>query len=242
MVGARFFSLVSTMCVRLLMEIRRSMAVLVAAIVVAGCDPCAGVICSTTPHVTLTGTIVNHTTGVGIPGTTVDVRVTDAGGYSAESSTATDGSGVWQATVKLQTSGSSNAAVTVSAPNSPTYTATFATKATTKEGDATAVGLWTEMPYVRQLLSVLVKSQPLTDAAVHFQQVSGPTVVAARTDATTDGAGIFELDFAAQTLGRVVGVLTITHPSLLTPIVIPDLGIQLDYHFNIVSVTGSILR
>jgi hypothetical protein len=68
------------------------------------------------------------------------------------------------------------------------------------------------------------------------------TVVDSRTDATTDGAGTFELDFATQTFGDVVGVLTITHQSLLSPIVVSDLAIHLDYHFGIPAVTGTIFR
>lgn len=221
---------------------RIGLAALLPAIAIAGCDPCAGVTCSTTPHVTLTGTIVNHATGVGVAGTNIELRVTDPGGYSASTTATTDGSGVWQATVKVRTSGNSNAAVTVSAPNAPTYTATIPVDASTKEGDATVVGLWTEMPFVRQLLSILVQSQPLRDATVTFRQLSGPTIVSSQTSATTNSAGIFELDFAAQSLGTVVGILTITQSSLSSPIVIPDLGIQLDYHFGIPRVTGSIVR
>jgi hypothetical protein len=67
-------------------------------------------------------------------------------------------------------------------------------------------------------------------------------VLAAQADAETNGQGVFELRFAAQTLGTLVGVLTITHPSLPSPIVLPDLAIQLDYHFTIATVTGTILR
>lgn len=214
---------------------------LVSAFVIAGCDPCAGVSCSTTPHVTLTGTIVSPTTGAGASGVNIALRVTDAGGHSAETSTTTDASGVWQATVDLETSGNANAAVSVSSTNA-SYTASVPVKASTKRGDATAVGLWTDVPYIQQLLSVVVKDQPLVDAVVHFEQKSGPRVLVAQTDSRTNGAGIFELRFAAQTLGSVVGVLTITHPSLSGPIVLPDLAIGLDYHFKIAAPNGTIFR
>jgi len=214
---------------------------LVSALVITGCDPCAGVSCSTTPHVALTGTIVNPTTGAGASGVNVALRVTDAGGHSAETSTTTDASGVWQATVDVETSGNANAAVSVSSANA-SYTATLPVKASTKRGDAIAVGLWTDIPYIQQLLSVVVKDQPLVDAVVHFEQKSGPHVLLAQTDSRTNGAGIFELRFAAQTLGSVVGVLTITHPSLASPIVLPDLAIGLDYHFKIAAPNGTIFR
>jgi hypothetical protein len=220
---------------------RIGLAVLVPVVALAGCDPCAGLSCSTTPHVTITGTIVNPTTGAGAPGVSIALRVTDAGGHSAETTTTTDASGVWQATVDLQTSGNANAVVTVSTTTA-SYTATLPVKTSTKRGDAIAVGLWTDVPYIQQLLSVVVKDQPLVDAVVHFEQKSGPHVLVAQTDSRTNGAGIFELRFVAQTLGSVVGVLTITHPSLASPIVLPDLAIGLDYHFKIAAPNGTIFR
>jgi hypothetical protein len=171
----------------------------------------------------------------------VNLRATDAGGYSAETLTTTGATGVWQATVDVQTSGDASAVVTVSGANA-SYTATLPVQASTKHGDAIAVGLWTDVPYIQQLLSVLVKEQPLVGADVHFEPKSGPRLLNAQTNSTTNGAGIFELRFAAQTLGSVVGVLTITHPSLASPIVLPDLGIGLDYHFKIARPNGTILR
>jgi hypothetical protein len=222
--------------------LRRIMPVFVAAIAVAGCDPCAGVSCSTTPRVTLTGTIVNHATGIGVPGTRVSLHVTDAGGQTADASTTTDGGGVWQASTKLQTSGKANAVVTVAAPNAPAYSVTLPVDASTKAGVATGVGFWTEVPSIRLLISVVVSSQPLVNGIVHFRQTSGPTVIDSKTDGTTSGDGVFELDFATQTLGAVVGDLTITHPSLLSPIVVPGLSIQIDYHFGIPLVMGTIIR
>ena len=227
--------------VRAMRRSRIGLAVLVPVVALAGCDPCAGVSCSTTPHVTLTGTMVNPTTGAGAQGVTIALRVTDASGYSAETSTASDANGVWQATVDLHTSGDATALVSVSTTNA-SYTATLPVRSSTKRGDAQAVGLWTDVPYIQQLLSVLVKEQPLVDADVHFEQKSGPHVLASQTDSRTNGAGIFELRFAAQTLGAVVGVLTITHPSLQSPIVLPDLAINLDYHFKIAAPNGTILR
>jgi hypothetical protein len=211
-------------------------------VVLAGCDPCAGVTCSTKPHVTLTGTIVDPLTGAGARGVKIDLSATDAGGHTAEASTTTDATGVWQATVDLETSGGASATVMVASPKGSTYATTFGVNASTKQGDGTAVGPWTEVPYVQQLLSILVSLQPLAGADVHFQQTSGPKVISSQTDAQTNGAGIFELRFAAQTLGAVVGVLTITHPSLASPIVLNDLAIHLDFHFGIAQVTGTILR
>jgi hypothetical protein len=227
--------------VRATRRARIGLAVLIPAVVLAGCDPCAGVSCSTSPHVTLTGTLVNPITGAGAPGVNVALRVTDGGGYSAEASTRSDATGVWQATVDLQTSGNANAVVVVGTDSS-SYTVTVPVKTSTKRGDAIALGHWTGVPYIQQLLSVLVSSQPLVDAVVHFDQTSGPRVFYELNDSRTNAAGIFELRFTAQSLGAVVGVLTITHPSLPSPIVLSNLAIGLDYHFNIAVPTGTILR
>ena len=103
--------------VRAARRARIGLAVLLPVVALASCDPCAGVSCSTTPHVTLTGTIVNHTTGAGVSGVKIDLRATDAGGHTAgdvdndrwSRSVAGDGG--------LQTSGNAISAVTVSAPN-----------------------------------------------------------------------------------------------------------------------------
>jgi len=241
---ARFSPAFVNFLVRSMKYIRRrrfGFGVLFSVGALAGCDPCAGVSCSTTPHVTLTGTMVNPATGAGAAGVNVALRVTDGGGYTGETSTMSDATGVWQATVDLHTSGAANAVVSVTGAKG-SYTATLPVEASTKRGDAVAVGLWTDVPYIQQLLSVLVREQPLIDAVVHFEQKSGPRVLVGQTDSRTNGAGIFELRFSAQTLGAVVGVLTITHPSLLSPIVLPDLAIQLDYHFKIAAPNGTIFR
>ena len=80
---------------------------------------------------TLTGTIVDPLTGAGARGVKIDLSATDAGGHTAEASTTTDATGVWQATVDLETSGGASATVTVASPKGSTYATTFGVNAST---------------------------------------------------------------------------------------------------------------
>jgi len=228
--------------VRAARRTRMGLAVLLPAAVLASCDPCGGAIsCSSSPHVTLTGTIVGHTDGAAVPNAKIDVSVTDATGATSTASSTTDAQGVWQATTDVHGDGNTTARVTVSAPNAPSYTVNVPVRASSNRGDATAVGLWTELPFVRLLATVVRSQTPLAGATVHFAQQSGPTILAARIDATTNGSGIFELDFAAQSIGNLVGVLTITHPSLDKPLVIQNYTIPLDYRF-VVAAPSRVIR
>jgi len=72
--------------------------------------------------------------------------------------------------------------------------------------------------------------------------MSGPQLVTAQTDGTTNGFGVFELDFTAKTVGQLVGDLTITHPALATPLVVRGYSIALDYRFGLPAPGGIIGR
>jgi O-antigen ligase len=209
----------------------------------ASCDPCAGTInCSSASRATLTGTIVDHFTGVGVAGARIDLRVTDANGAITDAHATTDAQGVWQASA-LAATGSATAQVTVTSPRQASYTvAKIALRASTTSGDAMVVGLWSDIPFVRHLATVVHGGAPLTDAQVHFSRTSGPAIITGQSDGTTNGVGIFELDFAAQDVGQLVGELIITHPSLDRPIVVHGYAIPLDYRFGIPAPNGTIGR
>ena len=113
-------------------------------------------------------------------------------------------------------------------------------RASKRGGDATVIGPWTDIPCVRHLATVVHQSSPLVGAQVHFAIASGPALVSAQTDGTTNGAGTFELDFAARNFGQLVGDLTVTHPALQRPIVLRGYAIGLDYRFGIPAPTGTI--
>jgi hypothetical protein len=211
---------------------------------VAGCEPCAGTItCSTTPHVTVSGTIVGHVSGAPVAGSRVTMRVASADGSVNEASSTTDAQGMWQASVATPDEGAAVAQVTVTSPNSPPYTVTCVpVRASRRSGDATVVGLWTDIPFVRHLATVMHESTPLANAQVHFAITSGPTLVSAHSDGTTNAAGIFELDFATQNMGLLIGVLTVTHPALPRPLVVRGYSIPMDCRFGISLPNGAVVN
>ncbi|HEX3865993.1 MAG TPA: O-antigen ligase family protein, partial [Gemmatimonadaceae bacterium] len=218
---------------------RRARLGLVAAIpllaAMASCDPCAGTAsCSTSPQVALSGTIVDHATGAGVGGARVDVHLTAASGATASGSAVSASDGVWLVTIGTANTQTEQAQITVTASSRPSYTVSgLAITPSTQSGAATLLGTWTDVPSARYLATLVVGGTPLVDAQVHFTPNAGQGLTSAQTDAVTNGAGIFELDFAGQTLATIVGVLTVTHPSLSQPAVLFGYQIPLDYHFGI---------
>ncbi len=223
---------------------RLGLAVALPLAFVAGCDPCAGTLnCSTAPRVTVTGTVVNHATGAPVAGARVALHVANAGGSTSDASTTTDAQGVWDASVGANEEGPAVAQITITSPQLPPYTViNVPVRASTRTGEVTAVGRWTDIPFVRHLATVVHESSPLVNAQVHFAMSSGPKLVSAQTDCATNGAGIFELDFTAQTVGQLVGDLTVTHPALPRPLVVRGYSIPLDYRFGIPAPAGTIGR
>jgi hypothetical protein len=62
--------------VRAMRRAKLGLAVALPLALVAGCDPCAGTVsCSTNPHVTVTGSVVDHVTGAPVSGARVALRV-----------------------------------------------------------------------------------------------------------------------------------------------------------------------
>lgn len=211
---------------------------------VTGCEPCAGTLnCSTAPRVTMTGSVVNHTTGAPIAGASVTVRVNLADGSVGDASATTDARGLWQASVAAPDESPASAQITIESPQLPPYTvAGIPLHASRRNGDVTLLGAWTDIPFVRHLATVLHQSAPLPNAQVHFAVKSGPTLVSGQTDCETNGAGIFELDFSAHNLGQIVGDLTVTHAALARPLVVRGYAIALDYRFGIPIPTGIVGR
>ena len=230
--------------VRAMRRAKLGLAVALPLALVAGCDPCAGTVsCSTNPHVTVTGSVVDHVTGAPTSGARVALRVSLSGESVGDASATTDAQGLWQASVAALDEGPAVAQITITAPQLPSYTvAGVPVRASRRSGDATVVGLWTDIPFVRHLATVVHASSPLVNAQVHFAVKSGPALVSGQTDGTTNGAGIFELDFTAHDVGSLVGDLTVTHPALPSPLILRGYSIPLDYRFSIPSPTGTIGR
>lgn len=205
------------------------------ALAVAGCDPCAGTVaCSTSPQVTLSGTIVDHGTGVAVSGARIDVQVTGSGGSSAMASAITSQDGAWQVTIDAPTGPSLEAQIAVTSPGQPAYTVlAIPVRSSTRRGEATVLGLWNDVLAVRFLGTLIYQGVPLAGAQVHFAPQSEAGLTLAQHDATSNAAGIFELDFAGRQPEPIVGLLTVTHPNLSHSAALPGFSILLDYHFGI---------
>ena len=150
---------------------RLGLAVALPLAFVAGCDPCAGTLnCSTAPRVAVTGSVVNHATGAPVAGARVALHVTSAGGSVSDASTTTDAQGLWDASVAANEEGAAVAQITITSPQLPPYTvASVPVRASRRSGDATAVGVWTDIPFVRHLATVFHESSPLANAQVHLR-------------------------------------------------------------------------
>jgi hypothetical protein len=93
------------------------------AVVLAACDPCAGVIgCADGKYLAASGQIVDAVTGVGLDGVRIDVIRTGGIEVVADSvATTSAGGGFWRVELAPRSSGSLTADVKVSAPGFPPY-------------------------------------------------------------------------------------------------------------------------
>jgi hypothetical protein len=212
------------------------------ALALAGCDPCAGTAnCTTAPQVTLTGNIVDHATGAGVAGAKIDAQLGGGNGFSATASATTDANGVWQLRADTPGQDQLQAQVTVTSPNRPAYTVpAFTVKSSTNRGDAVVVGQWSDVPYMDYQATLTHGALPLIDAAVHFVPTSGPPLTSSQSDASTNGAGIFELDFSGTTVGTITGTLTVTGGGLPHGETLQGFQIPLDYHYGVPASRGDV--
>jgi O-antigen ligase len=218
---------------------RRSRAAAVtiaaAALVAAGCDPCAGTIgCSVSPRVSMTGQIVDYVTGKSVPGTHIHVMITGSDGYSTQLSAVTRDDGLWEVHTGAPLDQTLQAQVTVSPPGLLPYTTpAFSVRASTRAGDQTVLGDWSDIPFVRYIATVLLGSSSVPGATIQFTRTAGVQPTSAQTDASANGAGIFELDMTAGSVGDVVGVLTVTPPGSANPVVLQNWAIPIGYRFGV---------
>jgi O-antigen ligase len=134
-------------------------SVLVLALGLAGCDPCAGVAaCRTTSTRAVTGTIVDAVTSAPVSGVRVALGA---------QSTVTDADGRWV----LERSGATDTAVTlqVQRPGLPAYDVpNVALRASRTAGEARDLGLWWDRPVLQYVLGVLVRGVKLDNVPVTF--------------------------------------------------------------------------
>lgn len=178
-----------------------------AAVLVQGCDPCAGIgQCEGSPRVAVEGRIVTTLEGNPVPGTQVELFTT-GGDAGTSASASTDANGNFRVAVPVATAGATTVDVLVSPPGLPSYRiAGLELQALARRGDLYAMQPWVDRPYFPCAgeawpLEVPDGSVRLIGERVEFHQTAGPPViatVAGPVAAVTDFAGRFPL------LGRSV--------------------------------------
>jgi len=213
----------------------------VALLCVAGaCDPCAGTVsCSSSPRFEVTGTIVDHTTGIGISGARVDATFQTQGGV-VNASAVTDENGLWRLSANAPGAANATAIFTVTAPGHAAYnTEPVAVHAVTTRGNADVMGQWTEAPFARFLATVVHAGVPLAGASVEFTPKTAGVTFESPSTVTANGSGIFEIDLRSAATAAI-GTLIVIHPALARPATVQNFSIPLGYTFRVPQPTGTI--
>jgi O-antigen ligase len=169
-------------------------------LVLAGCDPCAGVAnCSTQPQRVIAGSILERGTDTPRSGVAV----------SAEGMTAyTNLQGRWRLALPP---GDSLVTVAVSVDTFAYSVDSVRARTITTTGDATEVGVWYDRPFLGYVMGIIYRGVGLADARVRFtaDAAFGSFV---RHDTTT-GSGFVRFEGPAPTSGNITGTLRVMHPS-----------------------------
>ncbi|MEX2181706.1 MAG: carboxypeptidase-like regulatory domain-containing protein [Gemmatimonadaceae bacterium] len=200
----------------------RHAPLLLATIVLAACDPCAGVVaCGSDGTTRLTGRVVNYPARDGVVG--VRISVTPVAGVPV--STTTDADGHWTVALPSPAENDGRVSVSVVAPGAAYTVPNINVRTGGPRGEATSVGRWFATPYVR-FVGQLVARPGIN--------LSGATVTAVRTGGV-EGAPLpvraqvstghqFYIDAPAIGLGSMEFRITIEGPNLPRPFVREGLG------------------
>lgn len=166
-----------------------------AVLLLAGCDPCAGLSgCSVPARRVVAGSIIHAETQDARAGVTVRV---------GRDSTRTNAAGRWE----LELAGASDTAVTihVAAPDAAPYEVpNVAVRATGVVGDGTQVGLWYDRPIVTYVAGVRRGTTLLSGVAVRF---TADSAFGGYVYSATSRDGYVRLSGPATTAGEIRGTL-----------------------------------
>ena len=199
----------------------------------AACDPCAGVAaCRTTGRLDLSGQILDRITGQAVAG--VAITVASHTGTQTSVSTVTDADGLWHlSAADAGVADASAVDVTVHAPDRAPYTVRNVATSGSGSGSPQYLGRWTASPTARVIVILVRRGEPLVHATVRFNQSQGIVVRHITETSVSNGAGGFQIDVEGDSLGSIVGSLTIEHSSLPAPVVVRNFRIALDYHYEL---------
>ena len=208
----------------------RALAVGLALVGVAGCDPCFGVSsCSATPRVAIEGTVVEHFTGQPSPGVRIDVI--RSGGVALardSSSTLTGADGHWQMKLDASEAGDVVLDINVHLAGVADYRVRgLHVSATDRNGEGLVLPTWVVNPYfafAAELFYRATQDTRVEGATVEFHRTSGIDFAlgngASFFTGTTDAAGrllLFGVFAHSASLGDVIGDLVVHLPPPFAP-------------------------
>lgn len=194
-------------------------------LVLAACDPCAGVVsCTGASTIAATGTIVNAATKAPQAG----VRVSIGTALSI-----TDETGRWLLT--LPAGQDSTVHIRVERPGRPPYVVPQRLRASRRIGEADDVGLWYDQPAFNSVIGVLRQGTYRSGATVSFEVEGGAAAVTLGSVAVAQG--FYLLTGPVPNLGPVSGALVVNCCGLGTRRY-PGFRVDGDYRVEIERVRG----
>lgn len=206
------------------------------AVLFAACDPCSGVeSCTTAPHVTVQGRIVDVGSGAGVVNARVSLIRTSPGPRDSVSTT-TDDQGNFQTSLA---SGAGTFDILVAPPNLPSYRVRdTALASSTNRGEANVLGLWIATPIFGTQAELFYRTtqQLVQGAAVTFTRTAGADLPGGGvySAGVTDAAGRAALlnGVTASGLEDVVGDLTVQFSNAFGTSVVHGVRLKPSYQFR----------
>lgn len=162
---------------------RWSVALILCAVLVAGCDPCAGTAqCAVDPYLAIDGQIVDAASSRGVDGVRIDV--VRQGGVVVEQdsiTTTTANDGHWRVQFRPASSGAVRVDVRVTAAGGAAYRVRGLSFATSERGgNASVLQRWVAVPYFTAAAELFVRGttdERVIDTPVEFRRTSGQVLV-----------------------------------------------------------------
>lgn len=210
------------------------------ALLVTGCDPCAGTVsCETGPAIRASGRIVHFPSGASASG----VRVTITSGASTASAT-TDGDGFWN--VELPSTASAGGTAIASAEvmepgaSAPYRVNDLALPITRRRGDGVDLGRWYSHPEVRFVGELKPRlGVDLTGASVQVDRTGGVDGELHGATASITAGGRFYVEGTARTTGLMTVRLTVVGPYLARPYVRDGIQVVVMHRDTVPTVQGT---
>lgn len=176
-------------------------ATAVLALLLTGCEPCAGVAnCTTGPQRVVAGTILDRESKQPRAGVEVE---------AAGIKTRTNAAGRWR--LVMPSVNDSVLVVRVTADGSSYEVAGVRVRATTTSGDGEELGTWYDRPVLNYVIGLQYRGEGLNSAQVRF--TADAAFGGAVYDVRADGGGYAHWIADAPAAGRITGTLSVTHPS-----------------------------